>query len=49
MDIVQHSTPIEWMGAVVGPIHMVPSLVDLGMHRIKVFKGNQDIRLQLLS
>jgi hypothetical protein len=49
MSIVQHSAPAEWMVAVVGLNHMVPSLVDHGMHRIMVFKGNQDMRLQLLS
>jgi hypothetical protein len=35
--------------AVVGLTHMVPGLVDHGMHRITVFEGNQDIRLQLLN
>jgi hypothetical protein len=49
MSIVQHSAPAEWMVAIVGLTHMVPSLVDNGMHRITVFEGNQDIRLQLLS
>jgi hypothetical protein len=49
MSIVQHSAPTEWMVAVVGLNHMVPSLVDHGMHRIMVFKGNQDMRLQLRS
>jgi hypothetical protein len=45
MSIVQHSAPAEWMVAVVGLNHMVPSLVDHGMHRIMVFEGNQDMRL----
>jgi hypothetical protein len=45
MSIVQHSAPSEWMLAVVGLIHMVSSLMDQGMHRIMVFKRNQDIRL----
>jgi hypothetical protein len=49
MSIVQHSAFAEWMVAVVGLNHMVPSLVDQGMHRIMVFEGNQDMRLQLLS
>jgi hypothetical protein len=37
------------MVAVVGLNHMVPSLVDHGMHRIMVFEGNQNMRLQLLN
>ena len=49
MSIVQHSAPAEWMVAIVGLNYMVPSLVDHGMHRIMVFKWNQDMRLQLLS
>jgi hypothetical protein len=49
MSIVQHSAPAEWMVAIVGLNHMIPSLVDHGMHRIMVFEGNQDMRLQLLS
>ena len=49
MSIVQHSAPTKWMVAIVGLNLMVPSLVDHGMHRIMVFKENQDMRLQLLS
>jgi hypothetical protein len=49
MSIMQHSTPEQWMVALVGLTHMVPSAVDNGRQRIMVFEGNEDIRADLLS
>jgi hypothetical protein len=49
MSIMQHSAPEQWMVAVVGLTHMVPSAVDNGRQRIMVFKGNEDIRADILS
>jgi hypothetical protein len=49
MSIMQHSTPEQWMVALVGLMHMVPSTVDNGRQRIMVFEGNQEIRSSLLS
>jgi hypothetical protein len=49
MSIMQHSAPEQWMVALVGLTHMVPSAVDNGRQRIMVFEGNEDIRADLLS
>jgi hypothetical protein len=39
MSIIYHSAPKKWMVAIVGIIHMIPSLVDHGMHKIIVLEG----------
>jgi hypothetical protein len=49
MSIMQHSAPEQWMVALVGLTHMVPSAVDNGRQWIMVFEGNEDIRADLLS
>jgi hypothetical protein len=49
MSILEHSAPEQWMVALVGLTHMVPSVVDNGRQRIMVFEGNEDIRADLLS
>jgi hypothetical protein len=49
MSIMQHSAPEQWMLALVGLTHMVPSTVDNGRQQIMVFEGNEDIRADLLS
>jgi hypothetical protein len=49
MSIMQHSAPEQWMVALVGLTHMVPSAVDNGRQRIMAFEGNEDIRANLLS
>jgi hypothetical protein len=49
MSIMQHSAPEQWMVALVGLTHMVPSALDNGRQRIMVFEGNEDIRADLLS
>jgi hypothetical protein len=49
MSIMQHSAPEQWMVALVGLTHMVPSIVDNGRQRIMVFEGNEDIRADLLN
>jgi hypothetical protein len=48
-DYYEHSTPEQWMVALVGLMHMVPSAVNIGRQRILVFEGNEDIRADLLS
>jgi hypothetical protein len=49
MSILQHSTLEQWMVALVGLTHMVPSAVDNGRQQIMVFEGNEDIPADLLS
>jgi hypothetical protein len=48
-DYYEHSTPEQWMVALVGLTHMVPRVVDNGRQRIMVFEENEDIRADLLS
>jgi hypothetical protein len=48
-DYYEHFVPEQWMVALVGLTHMVPSAVDNGRQRIMVFEGNEDIRADLLS
>jgi hypothetical protein len=43
MSIMQHSVPEQWMVALVGLTHMVPSAVDNGRQQIMVFEENEDI------
>jgi hypothetical protein len=49
MSIIQHSAPEQWMVALVGLTHMVPSAIDNGRQWILVFEGNEDIRADLLT
>lgn len=48
-NILHHSGPKDWMMALVDLTYMVSSLVDYGIHRVMVFEGRVETRIQFMS